>query len=261
MNSRGKGKFGGNDGIPHYVKLSSLFRELIEHGEWPVGSRIPALPELQQTYGFARATIRQAIGILQDQGFLDSQRGRGTFVIKSPVDRSAAFLETTDDKLNLDPRFSIKIIGYNECSRDFGPARFIPKHEGTLISIKKLHQFKGEPFSLIEFIMPKRYFEMIPPGADKDRLYAQLIRDYTGLKSLCSEQVMTVILARHEVSELLEISVATPVVCIDATLTETGKDAPVMAHRSSIRSDLFMVRRRIENILDRPAEDWRPTVL
>ena len=70
--------FSQDDGIPLYIKLASLFRDMIGQGEWAVGAQIPPLPALQDTYGVARATIRQAIGILQDEGYLSSQRGRGT---------------------------------------------------------------------------------------------------------------------------------------------------------------------------------------
>lgn len=71
---------------------------------------------------------------------------------------------------------------------------------------------------------------------------------------------MTVNLAGHEVAKLLEIPLATPTVQLDSTLTETGAAAPVMAHRSVIRSDLFLLRRRIANVFERAADDWRPTV-
>lgn len=252
--------FSQDDGIPLYIKLASLFRDMIGQGEWAVGAQIPPLPALQDAYGVARATIRQAIGILQDEGYLSSQRGRGTYVLKAPPVRSANPQAPGHDQLNLDPRFSIRIIGHAECTRNYGPARFIPEAEGPLVNARKLHLFEEMPYSIVDFIMPRRYFEMIPKGLDRTRLYAQLVRDHTGLSHLVGDQAMTVNLAGHEVAKLLEIPLATPTVQLDSTLTETGAAAPVMAHRSVIRSDLFLLRRRIANVFERAADDWRPTV-
>ncbi|MEO3387923.1 GntR family transcriptional regulator [Mesorhizobium sp. CAU 1741] len=254
------GAFSQDDGIPLYVKLASLFRDLIGQGEWTIGAQIPPLPALQESYGVARATVRQAIGILQEEGYLSSQRGRGTYVLRSPPARSANPQAPGHDQLNLDARFSIRIVGHAECSRGYGPARFIPEAEGPLVSARKLHLFEDKPYSIVDFIMPRRYFEMIPEGLDTTRLYAQLVRDHTGLVHLVGDQVMTVNLAGHEVARLLEVPLATPIVQLDSTLTEVGATAPVMAHRSLIRSDLFLLRRRIANVFERSADDWRPTV-
>lgn len=252
--------FSQDDGIPLYIKLAGLFRDMISRGEWVVGSQIPPLPALQETYGVARATLRQAISILQDEGYLSSQRGRGTYVLTAPPARSANPQAPGHDQLNLDPRFSIRIIAHEECSRNYGPACFIPEAEGPLVTARKLHLFEEMPYSIIDFIMPRRYFEMIPKGLDQTRLYAQLVRDHTGLNHLVGDQEMTINLAGPEVADLLEIPLATPTVQHDSTLTEVGAAAPVMAHRSLIRSDLFLLRRRITNIFERTPDDWRPTV-
>lgn len=257
--SKTGGAFSQDDGIPLYVKLASLFRDIIGQGEWPVGSQIPPLPALQESYGVARATVRQAIGILQEEGYLSSQRGRGTYVLKSPAARDGNPQAPGHDQLNLDTRFSIKVIGHSECSRAYGPARFIPEAEGPLVAARKLHLFEGKPYSIIDFIMPKRYFDMIPEDLDRTRLYAQLVRDHTGLRHLVGDQVMTINLAGHEVASLLEIPLAAPVVLQESTLTELGRDTPVMAHRSFIRGDLFLMRRRIANVFERAVDDWRPT--
>lgn len=252
--------FTQDDGIPLYLKLASLFRDMIDQGEWETGEQIPPLPALQEAYGVARATVRQAIGKLQEEGYLSSQRGRGTYVLRPPRARSANPQAPGHDQLTLDPRFSIRMIGDAECTRAYGPACFIPEAEGPLVCARKLHLFEDRPYSVVDFIMPRRCFDMIPAGLDATRLYAQLVRDHVGTKPLAGDQAMTVNLAGHEVASLLEVPLATPVVQLDSTLTEEGAAAPLMAHRSQIRSDLFLLRRRIANLFEREADDWRPTV-
>jgi GntR family transcriptional regulator len=254
------GSFAPDDGIPIYIKLASLFRDMIRRGEWPIGSQIPPLPALQDAYGVARATARQAIGLLQEEGYVSSQRGRGTYVLQSHRHLQAKPQAQIDDELELDPRFSIKLIGHEECSRERQPACAIPEAEGPLVNARKLHLFEGHPYSIVDVIMPRRLFEMIPNGQDRTRLYAQLVRDHTGLDQLLGDQVMTINLAGHEVAALLEVALATPVVELVSTLKVPGAEAPIIAHRSQIRSDLFLLRRRISNVFERASDDWRPTV-
>lgn len=53
---------------------------MIDAGELPKGSRVPAEPELAELYGVARVTIRRAVAELRGEKRLTVVHGRGTFV-------------------------------------------------------------------------------------------------------------------------------------------------------------------------------------
>src|ERR1700716_2312403 len=53
---------------------------LIESGEWPGGSKIPAEPELGAALGVGRNTVREAVRALEHAGLLEPRRGDGTYV-------------------------------------------------------------------------------------------------------------------------------------------------------------------------------------
>ncbi|GAA4514411.1 FadR/GntR family transcriptional regulator [Actinoallomurus oryzae] len=55
-------------------------REAIVSGEWPVGERIPSEPELIDTLGVARNTMREAVRALAHSGMLEVRHGDGTYV-------------------------------------------------------------------------------------------------------------------------------------------------------------------------------------
>ncbi|SKC50949.1 FadR/GntR family transcriptional regulator [Krasilnikoviella flava] len=65
-------------------KVSELVVEhltdLVERGEWPVGSRIPTEPELVDRLGVGRNTVREAVRALEHAGILEPRRGDGTYV-------------------------------------------------------------------------------------------------------------------------------------------------------------------------------------
>ncbi|SIS20466.1 FadR/GntR family transcriptional regulator [Williamsia sterculiae] len=55
-------------------------QHLISDGDWPVGSRIPAEPDLVTMFGVGRNTIREAVRALEHAGLLMPRRGDGTYV-------------------------------------------------------------------------------------------------------------------------------------------------------------------------------------
>ena len=66
--------------VSRYIQLASLFRRRIQAGQWQVGQQIPTVDELAAECGVARATIRQALDILEAEGLVERYRAKGTFV-------------------------------------------------------------------------------------------------------------------------------------------------------------------------------------
>jgi len=72
--------------LPLYLQLAQMIREKIERGEYACGKRIPSEPELVRALGIGRPTIRQAIGLLVQEGDLERRRGSGTYVREKEAD-------------------------------------------------------------------------------------------------------------------------------------------------------------------------------
>jgi GntR family transcriptional regulator len=65
--------------------IAADLRAKIMNGRWLPGDRLPTIPQLQQQYGVARNTVRNAINHLVDEGLLYTLTGSGIYV----ADRSA----------------------------------------------------------------------------------------------------------------------------------------------------------------------------
>src|SRR3984893_12846859 len=70
----------GRSTVALYIQLATLFSRVIEQGQGAAGSQIPTLEELMVEHGVARATIRQALGLLENEGLISRHRAKGTFV-------------------------------------------------------------------------------------------------------------------------------------------------------------------------------------
>ena len=69
-------------------------RGRIESGDLGVGAQIPSLRELAETFGVAQVTVRHALSVLEDEGFVRREQGRGTFVRRP---RQVAVLVVDDE--------------------------------------------------------------------------------------------------------------------------------------------------------------------
>lgn len=67
-------------GVPLYRQLANLLRAKIDSGEFLPGKLLPSELALQQTYGLARDTVRQALDLLREEGRVLTSPGRGTYV-------------------------------------------------------------------------------------------------------------------------------------------------------------------------------------
>lgn len=66
---------------PLYVNVYDELLLQITQGEYPIGSRLPSEPDLAKELGVSRATLRQALALLQDDGLIRNIHGKGNFVI------------------------------------------------------------------------------------------------------------------------------------------------------------------------------------
>lgn len=71
------------NGLPLYYQVENYMRDKIVKGEWPGGTQIPTEVQLMELFGVSRATLRQAISDLCNDGFLNRVQGKGTFVTEN----------------------------------------------------------------------------------------------------------------------------------------------------------------------------------
>jgi GntR family transcriptional regulator len=71
--------------MPLYHQLRELLGEKIESGEWESGYRLPGENDLALEFGVSRATVRQAMQLLENQGLVERVQGRGTYVGRPKV--------------------------------------------------------------------------------------------------------------------------------------------------------------------------------
>lgn len=90
--------------IPLYQQLAGLIRDQIRDGELAQGARLPSIRKAAEGHKVSIGTVRHVYAILEQEGLITVDRGRGTFV-SSPEQhdqesRKQIALESIDKMLN-----------------------------------------------------------------------------------------------------------------------------------------------------------------
>jgi GntR family transcriptional regulator len=229
-------------GLPAlYYQLADVFRRRIEDGEWQVEAQIPTLEELVTEFHAARATVRQALTILEGEGLLARYRGRGTFVLKRPT-RDAVFTIDTNwlSLVGTRPTVKRELLGY-------GLAEAPPKasHPGGVLAPAYGHFIRRHSIEDIPYVVRFGYLD--------ERLWGRLSRDQIGTAPLVRtlielpgvvfercEQTITVSAADFEIARMLEVPLNTPMAVVDRSVFDPD-DVLILETRGYYRGDFVKI--------------------
>ena len=149
--------------IPLYIQVASALRSRIETGRWQPGQKISTLERLEREFEVARVTVRQAVELLQNEGLVHRQQGRGTFVADKLQDKHWLKLETTWKSLIAPIKDNLlKLIKV-----DNPPALpTLTKGEGNLATeyvFLRSEQFKdGAPYAVVNVHLERAVYDRDP---------------------------------------------------------------------------------------------------
>ncbi|HEV8501150.1 MAG TPA: GntR family transcriptional regulator [Casimicrobiaceae bacterium] len=211
----------GNSPVPRYAQLSALFRRRIQRGEWAPGAQLPTLERLTAEFGVARVTVRQAIGLLAQEGLVSAQRGRGTFVTAHPERPGGLKLATSLASLAdmyRDDEPKLTLIEETAASptlraEDGKPAR-------RYHYMRRVHTRDGVAYCVIAIYLDERVFRMAPQRFRR-RTVIPVLLDLPGVVISRAWQTLAIGTADFEVARLIGMPVNAPVaevrrVCRDA---------------------------------------------
>lgn len=72
---------------PLYYQLYSVLKERIVDGTYRVGETLPSESEMIQEFGVSRITVRRALTDLENDGYIEKRKGKGSIVLRMRLDR------------------------------------------------------------------------------------------------------------------------------------------------------------------------------
>lgn len=72
--------------VPVHVQLEEQIKHLILTGEFGVGSRLPSIRALAGYLRVNRNTVARVVSDLEREGYVESRRGSGVYVVEPPME-------------------------------------------------------------------------------------------------------------------------------------------------------------------------------
>jgi GntR family transcriptional regulator len=202
-------------GLLRYVQLAAHFRRKIDTGEWAKGAQIPTVVELSKEFGVARETIRQSLGVLQNDGLIERHRAKGTFVTGNQREQLWCDLHTDYFGL-LQSREGAEIELISEVRQaDLSASLDVGEPMGTYRHLKRRHWRNGEPYMFADVFIAEELVSQIPRSAFTRKTALKIVADIPGMEVAEVEQFMTIGSADLEVAEMLRMQLAAPVANIN----------------------------------------------
>ena len=203
--------------VPIYAQLITLFRRRIELGEWPVQEQIPTLEGLVEELGVARATIRHAIGFLEQEGLIGRYRGRGSFVLAKPESEVWHEIPTTWETLTEPPDDRNIKVDWLDCVPAKSPPT--PSHTGGSLAagyqyMHRIHYRHGVPYFIGSSYVERDAFKAIGKKGFDGAAPLRSLQAYFKGRLGRVMQTITVGMADMETARLLDIPLNSPTVIL-----------------------------------------------
>lgn len=107
---------------PLYIQVANTLRQRILDGIWHDGDAIPSEKVLCAEFDIARGTLRQALQLLEQEGYLWREQGRGSFVRladRLPVDIQSRHLAFVVPYIR-DSSVSTILVGFQQVAQQAG---------------------------------------------------------------------------------------------------------------------------------------------
>jgi len=211
--------------VPLYIQVASVLRQRLESGHWIVGERIPTLENFESEFQVALVTVRKAVDLLREEGLLQSWQGRGTFVVKQPLDRHWLKLPVNwadlVDSLKANVPSNIRI-------EDNVPAPTLGPHEGeraeSYVGLKNIQSRNNEPYLITDLCLARQIYERDPQRF----LTEAALPAIDGLEDVTfrnARQTAIIGSASPEIADLMKIPLGAPTIESRLTIIDNSGEA------------------------------------
>ncbi len=234
--------------VPYYYQIAQFLREAIEDSDADPEQGEVALPseaELCDIFGVTRGTVRHALAVIEREGLVYREKGRGTFLKRRRVELDLTKLcSSTED---------MRARGWIPTTRVLSLARAVPRphiqHElrlGDGHEVWELHRLRmanGEAISLQWSYIPCDLASSLDELDLAGSLYYVLKNEY-GLELKAADQVIRTRAATQAEAELLGIEDGDALFVIERTTFDQRGD-PVEFLHSLWRGDRYDLEVRL----------------
>ena len=235
--------------VPYYYQIAQALREALDSLRRVPGAdeevALPSEPALAEIFGVTRGTVRHALQVLEHEGLIHREKGRGTFARRRRVELDLTELSSISEQMrsrNWAPAYRLLDIARTRPLPPVPAALGIAGDE-PVWAVRRLRLADGEPVSFEQSHFPCR----LVPHLDREDLSGSLydlLQSRYGFRLRTSDQTIRTRQADAEEARLLTIRQGDPVFAITGIISDAG-GTPVEYSRSVWRGDRYDLQVRL----------------
>lgn len=228
---------------PAVRRVRDVLRSAIMTGELGHDTPLPSEQALIDLYGTSRGVIRDALGLLRDEGLIQRLQGAGTFVVSPPLTgRNIDMLN-----MHLEPNDRARVYRATVTSEQVSAPPLVADRLGLepgepVVYHERLNYLDGLPFNLRTGWMPMRVgSRLLDEQADPMSLVVDVIEGVLGFTVDRAELMVGACCADGATAPVLDVPVGAPLVLIERLLVDAEGRGLEMSF-SRIRGDRLFLR-------------------
>ncbi|MDN7242892.1 GntR family transcriptional regulator [Planococcus sp. N028] len=226
--------------VPIYYQLKTMIKEQVEGGRWKPDDMIPSERELSEKYKISRATVRQAINELVQEGILYRKRGMGTYVAKPKINQGLTKLTSfTSDMQRRGHKPGSKVLHMKVVppSKKAAEALMLDA-EDEVVELFRLRLADDEPMAIEKTFLPlEKVSPLLNDSLENKSLYAEL-KEKCNLDLVQATQTIEISYPDQTEAQFLGIRENEPVLLIERT-TFLENSIPIEYVCSLYRADRY----------------------
>lgn len=229
---------------PAYLRISATLADRVSSGVYSPGGRLPSQAELCREFGVSPMTLRRALTILESQGLISGEKGRGMFA-RSPNLSDSTFRLDSPVGEWLDESAEIRLLSAEMTRADEKVAAMLHVSPGErVIYLRRLVLYGGSPAMYHrEYITydPRRPF--VESQLQLTSLHA-FLDSGRAQRFPHGELTLSAVNLDAESAEALEQPEGALALCLEHTFQDSDH-TPVSWGWFLLRAELFRLRARL----------------
>jgi GntR family transcriptional regulator len=216
-----------------FESATPLYRQIAEHlyseiasGDLAPGSPIGSETELQKRFNVSRVTLRQAVGLLVEQGLVVRKQGKGTYVEATPLEFPLDTLQgTTQLATTLGRATNSRVLRMRTMAGAPDIRRVLDVNGGDkLIQICRVDRAGNEPLAYATIHLPAEIGSQLRRQELAHEALYPLLESRFGIVASEAHQTMQAGSASGAVADALQLSEGDPILTVTRlTRDENGR--------------------------------------
>jgi len=205
--------------VPYYVQVAETIKNRILSGYYREGEPIPSYRKLEKEFKISNATVRKAIDLLVQEGWISKRRGLGTNVKTTRIDKivwelSGNLQRLRDSSRHIELKTEVLQIENIPCPEVIGKILALDT-SGEIWRMRKIRKLGDTVMSYYISYTDLNTGQKIDKESAEKMKFADLLREKCGIKLAKLEQKLEASTAELDLAKILKVSFGFPILYVE----------------------------------------------